>query len=108
MSHGELQPDHDQYLKNLGFSKWEYRLYKEKLLAGSQSHINSKDPPVVGIEPLYHGDQEEEGRMGTGGKREERKKRECQGLVIALQRNTALEQCSELSLKSPQSQHSPP
>lgn len=91
MSHRELQPGHDQYLRNLEFSEWDYRLYKEKLLAGSQSHINSKDPPVVGIEPLYHGDQEEEGgRMERGRRREERKKRGCQGLVIALQRNTAL------------------
>lgn len=95
MSHRELQTGHDQYFRNLKFSEWEYRLYKEKLLAGSQSHINSNDPPVVGIEPLYHGDQEEEGgRMGRGRRREERK-RECQGLVITLQRNTALEQCSE-------------
>lgn len=95
MSHRELQTGHDQNLRNLEFSEWEYRLYKEKLLAGSQSHINSNDPPVVGIEPLYHGDQEEEGGRGGRGRRREVRKRECQGLVIALQRNTALEQCLE-------------
>lgn len=66
MSHRELQTGHDQYLRNLEFSEWEYRLYKEKLLAGSQSHINSNDSPVVGIEPLYHGTRKKKEEEGEG------------------------------------------